>query len=290
MSLLLPAGLAILIAVIAGLAPLPLRPSIAIRLFSALAAMTAGLGLVAMAVLSAGFLGGQPAVTAIIEWCPAVPLHHRVGWLVGIPSLIGLALATHRVRRVLRRRRWAVEGTEGKRVAVLAQAEPIAYAAPGSPGCIVVSSGLLGALGPRERQVVFAHERAHLDQHHHRHLLVGALSCAVLPLLVPLARRLRHATERCADEAAVLAMGGDRELVATAIARAALVSSPNATVGSFGGGSVPARVAALLSGPTDPLPMALGLVAASVLSAALVGASTIQVHHFAQLIAHVCGR
>jgi Zn-dependent protease with chaperone function len=97
-------------------------------------------------------------------------------------------------------------------LSILDTAEPIAYAAPGDPGCVVVSKGLLDVLAPRERQVVLAHERAHLHHNHHRYLLAAELAVAVVPVLRPLVVQIRFATERSADESAVAALGGDREL------------------------------------------------------------------------------
>ena len=54
----------------------------------------------------------------------------------------------------------------------------IAFAVPGDPGCVVVSRGLLDRLEPRERKVVFAHERAHLRLGHHRYLHASEVAAA----------------------------------------------------------------------------------------------------------------
>ncbi len=288
MQLLLPAAVVLGVAVLVGLVPLPLRPAVAVQVLTFTSAVAGLLFVLVLAVLSVGFIGGQPLIASVLESCPTVPVHHRVGWAVGAPAVIGLSAVSWRMRNVFRRRRWAISGTEGRRFAVLEQPEPIAFAAPGTPGCVVVSSGLLGVLEPRERQVVFAHERAHLDQRHDRFLLVTALSTAAVPLLRPVSRRLRHATERCADEAAVVAVGGDRDLVAAAIARVALASQDRGRLG-FGGGSVPARVGALLGPPADAAAMPVGLMAAAPFAAAIVGGFTLQIHHFVEVIAHVCG-
>ena len=93
---------------------------------------------------------------------------------------------------------------------------------------------------------VFAHERAHLRLRHHRYLLAAELSRSVLPFIRPLTRQLHHATERAADEAAVDAVAGERSIVATAIARAALGTPAIGTIPALGGGSVPRRLEALL--------------------------------------------
>ncbi len=291
MSLIVPAFVAVGIAVLAGLLPLPLRPSVAAQVLGALAVVAAAITFVGLVVLSFVFLAGPTVVGAIAQWCPAVSLHHRLSWPLGTTAVALLGAVMWRIRCVVERQRVSGCDTRGLRLAVLDVEEPIAYAAPGSPGCVVVSAGLLAALEPRERQVVFAHERAHLEQRHHRYLFAMALATAVLPLLGPVARRVRHATERCADEAAVEAMGGDRELVASAIARAALAStSHRRLVASFGGGSVPARVGALLGGQLSPRRIVVGLLVATSTVALVAGVSAVQVFRLAEFVGHVCGR
>jgi len=168
--------------------------------------------------------------------------------------------------------------------------ELIAYAAPGDPGCVVVSRGLLDALEPRERQVVLAHERAHLYHGHHRYLLAGEIAVAIVPFLGPLVDQIRLATERSADESAAEALGGDRRLVARTIARAAITRTVHdGLVGAFGGASVPARVQALIGPPQNPALTVAAFPVIGATAAVTVLAGSVQVHHFVELIEHVCG-
>ncbi|MYS42778.1 M48 family metalloprotease, partial [Streptomyces sp. SID5998] len=104
-----------------------------------------------------------------------------------IPALAAVAAACGRTlwrhRRVTRRARRALSGLPGRRVVVLPDDTPYAYALPGGPGGsggagdpggsgrIVVTTALLAGLRPAERRALFAHERAHLAAGHHRHLL-----------------------------------------------------------------------------------------------------------------------
>ncbi|MDF9813939.1 M56 family metallopeptidase [Streptomyces sp. SPB162] len=135
-------------------------------------------------------------------------------------------------------------------LAVLRDSEPDAYALPGRPGRIVVTTGMLRALRPGEREALLAHERAHLAGHHHRFLVVAALAATCHPLLRGLRDPLSYALERWADESAASAVG-DRRLAARAVGRAALASRtvgsarPSAALGATTG-PVPRRVAALL--------------------------------------------
>jgi Zn-dependent protease with chaperone function len=285
----LPALIVVAVASAAGLVRWPVRPMTAVRALSVTAAVGAGTALFIAVVGVIGLLGRSAMVLAAVDWCPLVPFHHEIGVVEGGASVLVLAWSVWRIRRVLARRRWAIEGTEGRRLAVLDTSEPVAYAAPGSPGCVVVSRGMLDALEPKERQVLFAHERAHLDQHHHRFLLVAELAVAVLPTLRPLANQLRLATERSADEAAAQSMGDDRRLVARSIARAALSADEYRNLaGAFGGSSVPLRVDALMSPPPPASVLRAGATTAFAVSMLSLGAGGVQLHHIVELVQHLC--
>lgn len=101
---------------------------------------------------------------------------------------------------------------------------PYAYALPGRPDRIVVTTGMLRALDAREREVLFAHERAHLAGRHHLFLATAELTVTLHPMLRGLREPLAYALERWADESAATATG-DRALTARAIGRAALAAA-----------------------------------------------------------------
>lgn len=129
-----------------------------------------------------------------------------------------------------------------------------AYALPGRPGRIVVTSGMLRVLDPAEREALFAHERAHLAGRHHYFLGAAELAARCHPALRTVRGAVALAAERSADEAAALATG-DRRLTARAIGRAALASRDTppdrpAFTAAAATGPVPRRVAALLHRPT----------------------------------------
>jgi len=148
-----------------------------------------------------------------------------------------------------------------------------AYALPGRPPRIVVTTAMLRSLDAAEREALFAHERAHITGGHH-HFLAGAeLAAHCHPALRPVREAVRLAAERAADEAAASSVG-DRRLIARAIARAALATTarplphspvtPAATTGP-----VPRRVAALLA-PVRRTPRAAALRIAVLLAACAV--------------------
>lgn len=282
-------GLSLLgVALLFGLMSRPLPSRFVVRALTLVAFIAAGTVAVVVLATAAGFVLGPARRAELVGYCRLFPLHHEVGRVEGGMALFALLVMVVRVVVVLVRRRRAIRGTIGRRISIVRTSEPLAYAAPGKPGCVVVSTGLLSSLDPSERQVVFAHERAHLRQGHHRYLLVGSLANAVVPLLGPLVNRLRFATERCADEEAAVVLG-DRQLVARAIAKASLTTSAfGGLVPAFGGGSVVARVDALIGAPPSRPSIWVALAVVGAGSLAAIGAGTVQLHHLWVLVDHIC--
>ncbi|MCX4987568.1 MULTISPECIES: M48 family metalloprotease [unclassified Streptomyces] len=170
---------------------------------------------------------------------------------------------------------------------VIESPHPDAYALPGRPHRIVVTTAMLRSLGADEREALFAHERAHNAGGHHRFLVAAELAAHCHPGLRAVRATVALAAERAADEAAAVAVG-DRRLTARAIARAALAVgdarsdrpgfAPAATTGP-----VPQRVAALLSTPRHrpraAVRIALVLAACAAVSAGASGAGVLAFHH-----------
>lgn len=247
---------------IARLAEQHLHPRRAARLLTTVAVILASCSLVCLGLLvvvGTAQLPGNPLPDgwSDAEVREAVP--HDA--FAGKASILALVLVTaacgftvHRHYRFRARAHRALAGLPGGDVAVLPDDVPYAYALPGSPGRVMVSTALLASLEPAEHRALFAHERAHLAGHHHRLLLATRLAGCVNPLLWPLLGALVYSTERWADEEAAR-VTGDRRLTARAVGRAALVSRPvpgGAAFAAFAAaGPVPRRVAALL-GPVPP--------------------------------------
>lgn len=154
---------------------------------------------------------------------------------------------------------------------------PTAFAVAGMPGRVVVSTAMLHALDAEERQVLFAHEAAHLRHHHHLYTQLAQLAAAANPLLRPLARVIAANTERWADEVAAAEVGS-RNLVARGLARAALARRAHAAAAQQGW-KEPARPSAALGAIDDQLADRLRLLLspapqkASVISAFVVAAA-----------------
>ncbi|MER6779523.1 MULTISPECIES: M56 family metallopeptidase [unclassified Streptomyces] len=213
--------------------------------------------------------------------------------VIAIAVAAGALLAWCAARLVCgARRRWTQLRHAGKLAAeadgelvVLPDEHPDAYALPGSPGRIVVTTGMLRALPAPEREVLIAHERAHLRERHHLFTSVVDLAGLCHPALGTLREPLAYALERSADEAAANAVGS-RRLTARAIGRAALATRASSADGrtrpgaalSATAGPVPRRVAALLghgteTGTTRPLARRAAVLALVACLAFSAGAS-----------------
>jgi Zn-dependent protease with chaperone function len=156
-------------------------------------------------------------------------------------------------------------------LAVLDDAARTAFAVPGRPGRIVVTSGMLRELSAPHRRALLAHERSHLRHHHYLHETGVAVATAVNPLLRRLPSAVRLSCERWADEdAAALER---RDTTADALVHAALGPLVAVPHGIFAAAAteVEVRVAALRA-PVERMHAWRLLLLVAVLAAA-VGAA-----------------
>jgi Zn-dependent protease with chaperone function len=290
-TLVVPAVLGIIVILVSGRLQRRLRPSHAATTYSLLAAAAALTVSAIVMVVAVIFVAGLPFVAKLVPWCRAVAEGHVVPVWMGIGTSVAAAAMVASLVRAIRRegqQRGLVSG--GEAFLVLPIDQPTAFAVPGDPGCVVVSSGMLRALDPDERRVLLAHERAHLHHRHHRYLRVAGISAALVPALKPLSARVRFAAERWADEEAVVAVG-DRRLVARAICQAALAQDAYPAMPlAMAGLGVPARVDALLSEVSACSRAQRAGLAATTAAALLAAfaASSVQLHHLATLAFHLC--
>ena len=169
--------------------------------------------------------------------------------LVGIGLLAAMWGLGRELRRVAALARSARQHRSGD-VAIIDHPVPQAMALPGWRGSILVTSGMLHCLRADERHVLLAHERSHVQGRHWLFRLSCRLGAALLPSLRSTVPACDQALERWADEDAAVVVGS-RQLVATAIARAALAASERETspvlMPAIADGAVVQRVEAMLA-------------------------------------------
>jgi hypothetical protein len=266
-----------------------LPPATATRLLTAGGVMCAAAGLLALAALASTFVGQVPFVAGLGSWSARlVELQDPVPAMIAEVATVVLAVVGMAVPVTLWRRTGALVRVVRAGADVPARAdglvvvdipEPQAFALPGLPGRpsrIVVSTGMLRVLRDDEHRVLLAHERAHVQHHHHWYRLASVVATAANPLLFRLPAVVAQTTERWADEVAAGRVG-DRGLAARAIARAALATrrTGGAVPAGFDHGDVPVRVRSLLAGPPRRRPVVAFAVIIALL-ACLVAAGEAQ--------------
>ncbi|MEU4244849.1 M48 family metalloprotease [Actinoplanes sp. NPDC026619] len=213
------------------------------------------------------------------------PVPGLIALVAGLALLAGgVRLVRDAGRRITTNRRLRAVGDPAQQEMVVADwTLPMAVAVPGTArrrGHLLVTTGILRLLSAGEREVVLAHERAHLAHRHHRLTAVAAAAAAVNPLLIPVRRAVEFLVERWADEDAAADVG-DRDLTARAVARAALAAAGPGTALGIDGGVAVQRVRALTR-PT-PAPLLRRLIGPALLSVAIVAVAAAATDSFVHL-------
>lgn len=274
---------------VGALMPRVMSPAAAARTMTAIVIAAGGALVSATVLIALAGLSQFHDAAAGIGWCPALhPDDHGVLVEVAAIATALLGVSSFRGRRYLRAMRQhhaTFAGVEG--VMILNTDEAVAVAVPGRPGGVVIGAKLMEALDADERSALLAHEQAHLDLHHHRYVHTTGFIAAMIPPLAPLARQVRFATERWADETAAEHIGS-RTIVARAIARVALMSPSASTPAlAFVGTGTSTRVAALVE-PRLKNRLTAVVAIASAVSAVTLAGTSIEFHHLAAFIAAAC--
>ena len=235
-------------------------PGPAARGLAAVAAIAALSSTWSLVLLTLTLLDDVPPLAAL-DANPTLDLPEPVPGPVALIAATLLAAVGFRLFRDLRHRlgthrQLRAVGVPAGGLVVADWETPLAVAVPGRPGHLLVTTGILRALDADERRVLFAHERAHLFHHHHRLVTLTAAAAALNPLLIPVRDAVAYLVERWADEEAATQVG-DRDLVARAVARAALATvapRPAPVLLGMHGGVIVRRVRAL----QGPAPAASG--------------------------------
>ncbi|MFC4911897.1 M56 family metallopeptidase [Actinomadura gamaensis] len=226
--------LALVLAAVAALAARPLSGRLAPRAATWLLTGTAvGLAVASLATLAVSAMGSAlrlPPVAAVGHMSERVlrhapqtdPVVGAVATVLLLTCLVSaLCVAVRQGYRLVTSARTARALPGHGLIALVDDAEAEAFALPGRPGRVVVTTGMLDVLTPAQRDALIAHERAHLADRHHLFRALTAVAVAANPLLWPLRGAVAFATERWADERAAASID-DRAQTAQAIGRAAL--------------------------------------------------------------------
>ncbi|GAA2900469.1 hypothetical protein GCM10010443_74620 [Actinoplanes cyaneus] len=204
-------------------------------------------------LLSAHALAQVPAVGRLLGWSASVVAADTAGveWVPWVSLALlagGLVSVGRRWRQQRRVLAMVPVGGPGGLVVVPDEA-PRAFAVPGDPGHVVVTTGMRGLLTDQQFEALLAHENAHLAERHHRLARAAELAVAAHPALWWVGKHVDYLIERAADERAASDLGS-RKTLAHAIGVAALAGagSPFAAAlhAAVPGGVVPRRVAHLL--------------------------------------------
>jgi Peptidase family M48 len=278
-----PLVLSLLLSAVGPVIARRVAPALAARVLTSAAVLTAVATTWSLVLLAATLLGDVPPVIreAREDGHPVTaPVPEGIGLaaclaLVAIALRVGRAVRTERCTRRALRRLCAGHPADTELI-VAASGTPQAFAIPGRPGRILVTSAMLSALRPAERRVLLAHERAHLAHRHGRLVTAARLAAAADPLLGPVRTAVGFLVERWADEQAAATVG-DRRTTARALARAALTAGRAGTACAlhFTDRAVTRRIAALQTSPPPQLwPAALAVLLLGTLSALLAADAT----------------
>lgn len=235
-----------------------LRPDLAVRVFAwttFAVGVSAALNLASFAVKA---LAEIPAVAVLGGWSYRVVAADSVHepwapwlclvWCAAAGLAVLLAVLRHR-RAVGVASRLAAALPGGEQVVVASSRVVDAFALPGRPARIVITTAMRDLLDPGQLAAVIAHERGHLDQRHHDLVWLTRLGAAIHPVLFPMVREVEYLAERTADETAARTVG-DRQRVADALGVVATHTTGARRAGALHVGSrhgqTPRRVMALL--------------------------------------------
>jgi hypothetical protein len=234
-----------------------------------------------LALLAFDALAQNPLLASRARWSDEVLQHHDpLAVPIGVLAWVAVLAFSWRFLRTLIRRARAIgqayalaaalEGSGGE-LCVLPDTRRQAYAVPGRPGRIAVTTALLRSLDGPQRRALLAHERSHLQHHHHLHHGLVELAVAINPLLRRLEPAIDLAIERWADEDA--ARVSRRDTVAAALTHAAAAGdtmwSPPVAVLAAGRTAVRDRIQAMRAPAPRLAAWQLALPATLLLAAAL---------------------
>ena len=243
-------------------------------------------------------LAGAPTLAAGGGWpglgCVLLPLAgdygpHLASYAFLVAILVGLGVGARTLVRQHRQTRALVsaflaarlgdgplddavarDGLAG-RVDVVELAAPVAFCHGYVRPRVVISTGTVALLAPRELEALLLHEREHLRQWDPLKVAVGRLLSTALrfaPIVPALYRRYMTEKELLADRAVVRAQGTSALLAAALVKVLGAGGAPSPALAVGVGGALDDRIAALLD---EPLGTRLGPGRRTLLTSTVVG-------------------
>lgn len=256
-----------------------IAPRVAAPVMAWSAAAAALASLLNLLVFALKAVAEIPAVGAGLGWSSRIVAADtaHVPWASWTSVLLLAAATTAIVVTHVRQQRLLTSAGARQRPAgflvVVPDPVPGAFAVPGRPGHIVVTTGMRDLLSPEQFEALLAHEHAHLAGRHHRLIQISQLAAAAHPALWWVTRHVDYLVERAADEHAAREIGC-RRTVAHAIGTAALAvtAAPRGPGlhAAAPGGVVPRRVARLLRPARWSLAAVFGVVPAGLAAFSLI--------------------
>ncbi|MEV0128744.1 M56 family metallopeptidase [Dactylosporangium sp. NPDC050688] len=237
-----------------------LPPATAARAVAWSAAVVAGASTVNLLLFAMKAAAQVPTVGHAFGWSARVVTADTAAepWVPWLSVVLLAAVGVSVTRRWRRHRDVLALGrsAEPGPLVVLPDETARAFAVPGRPGYVVVTTGMRELLTDRQFDALLAHEQAHLAGRHHRLARLAGMAAAAHPALWWVARHVDYLIERAADEQAAEDVGS-RRTVAHAIGVAALATAGTGATAAGSGwsvlhvatprGIVPRRVALLLT-------------------------------------------
>jgi Zn-dependent protease with chaperone function len=142
-------------------------------------------------------------------------------FVLGFRGAMGLFMV-RRGRRTAALESWVGDHRRGSDhdLVIVPTTKPIAMSSNAPRRQVILSTGLIAALGDEELEMVIRHELSHMSRHHHRYLELAAVvekALGWLPGVRSSAQTLRLGLERWADEEAAGSDPASRRVLRSAL-------------------------------------------------------------------------
>ncbi|MFD0505994.1 M48 family metalloprotease [Streptomyces chiangmaiensis] len=170
------------------------EPRLATWLLTASSLVLGTASIISLGLLAVTGLIRIPQLASLGHWSAHTAQHDDpvqlsialvAGLLLGGAVLMAARMLWHRARSLAAATLDAACMPARDGLVVVDDEVPDAFALPGLPGLVVVSTGMLHTLDETEHDILLAHERAHLSAHHYAFVALAQLGAAANPCCAP---------------------------------------------------------------------------------------------------------